>query len=156
MVPVPELEAAARIARERGGGDREHRRDAAAGGECREPLRAARRIGMEAPVRRHHVDARTGDRRARDLLRHASAGLDPDTDGERIRAFRIDDRVGPPFFAPADVAAQHHVLAGVEPESLAQFRRQREGHRDRVLGGRRAPRDRERVEFQHGRGARCT
>jgi hypothetical protein len=63
---------------------------------------------------------------------------------------------GLPFLAPADVAAQHHVLAGVEPESLAQFRRQREGHRDRVLGRCRAARDRERVEFQHERVARCT
>ena len=92
-----------------------------------------------------------GTRRAREVGRHAPARLQPDADGERFRALGIDDGVGPPLLATADLAAHRDVLAGAEPERLAQAGRQVESHGDRVVGDFGAPCDDQRVELQHAR-----
>ena len=111
-------------------------------------------VGVEAAIRCHDLHAFAGHGRARKVGRHAPARLQPDADGERLRALGIDDGVGPPLLASADLAAHGDVLAGAEPERLAQASRQVESHGDRIVGSFGASCDDQRVELQHE--ARCT
>ncbi len=152
-IAVVELEAAVRLALQQGRGDRQHRRDAAAGREGRAAPRARRlRARLEAAIRRHDLE-RVARLRAREVLRHAPAGLHAERDRERGRALRTHDRIGAPLLLAADRGAHRDVLAGAVAELRRERGRDREAERDGVVRDRAAVRDRERMELQH---VRCT
>ncbi len=151
-VAVVELNAAARIAIERRRHDRKDRRDAASRGERGKGARARSRSSSAWKLPFGvSTSMRLADRgRAREVLRHAPVLLHADADRQPVRAFGVDDGIGPPFLLPVDAQAERDMLAGTETEFVAKRRGYREAERDRIVGDRRSACDRERMELQHG------
>ena len=114
-VAVIELEPAGRLLLQHGCGDRNHGRDAAAGGKRDVVLRARRfDLRVETAIWRQHVERVADLEPVCKVLRHAATGLHADADPQSIRAFGIGDRVGAALLLPIEDRAHRNMLPGHE------------------------------------------
>ena len=132
-VAVDQREGRLRLGQQRRLDDRQHRRDAAAGGEAEVALAVlGRQRQVEVPHRRHHLDADTGLQGVVGPGREAAAGGALDGHAQVAVLHRRADRIRAPDILPVAIAPQRQVLALCIGEALAPGRRHGEGGDDGV------------------------
>ena len=121
-IAIDQRHFASRLSFQRRADDRQHRRDAGAGGDHQViVVRAFRHIDRETALRRHHLDGvagiepiiyEGGEQSAIDLL---------DADAQAPFTEPRTDRIGSPHVLAANGRAQRQVLAGPVTKQVAQI-----------------------------------
>ena len=148
-VAVQQREPALGLVPQRGGEERDHGRDPAAGGD-RHVVLAVRRVerGGEPAGRRHHLELVADLQRLGDELGERSAAEPLHRDPQPALAGRRADRVVAPHVVTDQRRPDRHVLAGLEVVRVGEVGRDLERDRDRVVGQRLDLADPQRVELR--------